>query len=265
MTDRDNSGGATPAQADGRRSASVRRSVRQADGRRSASVRRETAETRIAVVLDLDGGAEQRRGGEASPDPTRAEEASAETRREEAPRGQTHGEDAPAITVNTGIGFLDHMLHALAFHAGWALELHCDGDLEIDDHHTVEDTGLALGRALAQAVGARRGGIARFGSAHAPLDEALARAVVDVSGRPFFAGELWLVRERVGSLSCEMVPHFFHSFAQAAGLTLHVDVLRGANDHHRIEASFKALALALREALAPAGDAGRVPSTKGVL
>ena len=104
----------------------------------------------------------------------------------------------------------------------------------------------------------------RFGHCYAPLDEALARAVVDVSGRPLFAGELGLQRERVGALSCEMVPHFFQSFAQAAGLTLHVDVLRGANDHHRIEAAFKALALALRAALARTGS-DDVPSTKGVL
>ena len=196
------------------------------DAARGARVRRETGETRVGVRLDLDG------------------------------RG--------AIRVNTGIGFFDHMLHALAFHAGWGLELTCEGDLEVDDHHTVEDTGLALGQSVARALGDGRGGIARFGHAYAPLDEALARAVVDVSGRPSFAGELGLQRERVGGLSCEMVPHFFHSFAQAAGLTLHVDVIRGANDHHRIEACFKATALALRVALASTGERG-VPSTKGVL
>ena len=175
------------------------------------------------------------------------------------------GLDGPSrVRAETGIGFFDHMLHALGFHAGWALELSCDGDLDVDDHHTVEDVGLALGQAVARAVGERREGIVRFGHCHAPLDEALARAVVDVSGRPFFAGELGLKRERVGALSCEMVPHFFHSFAQAAGLTLHVDVLRGANDHHRIEAAFKALALALKAALSRTG-ADDVPSTKGVL
>ena len=173
--------------------------------------------------------------------------------------------DGPGqVRARTGIGFFDHMLHALGFHAGWALELSCDGDLDVDDHHTVEDVGLALGEAVARAVGERREGIVRFGHCYAPLDEALARAVVDVSGRPFFAGELGLQRERVGALSCEMVPHFFHSFAQGAGFTLHVDVLRGANDHHRIEAAFKALALALKAALAPRGS-NEVPSTKGVL
>ncbi len=173
--------------------------------------------------------------------------------------------DGPGqVSARTGIGFFDHMLHALGFHAGWALDLSCDGDLDVDDHHTVEDVGLALGEAVARAVGERREGIVRFGHCYAPLDEALARAVVDVSGRPFFAGELDLQRERVGALSCEMVPHFLHSFAQAAGITLHVDVIRGANDHHRIEASFKALALALRTALARSGS-DEVPSTKGVL
>ncbi len=205
------------------------------DAVRSAEVSRETGETKVEVRLGLDG----RSGG-----------------RQDA---------GAAVEVSTGIGFLDHMLHALAFHAGWSLELKCEGDLEVDDHHTVEDTGLALGQAVARALGERRAGIVRFGHAYAPLDEALARAVVDVSGRPFFAGELGLRRERVGALSCEMVPHFFHSFAQAAGLTLHVDVIRGANDHHRIEAAFKAVALALRGALAQTGGGDGVPSTKGVL
>ena len=200
---------------------------------RTARVSCETGETKVEVRLDLDG------------------------------RDKALPDDAAAIEVRTGIGFFDHMLHALAFHGGWELELRCDGDLDIDDHHTVEDTGLALGQAVAHALGDRKG-IARFGHCYAPLDEALARAVVDISGRPFFAGELDLRRERVGALSCEMVPHFFHSFAQAAALTLHVDVIRGANDHHRIEACFKAVALALRAALAPAGG-DRVPSTKGVL
>jgi len=209
------------------------------DSIRSAEVSRETGETKVEVRLDLDGREAVRAGG--------------------------RQDDAAAIEVSTGIGFFDHMLHALAFHAGWSLELNCEGDLEVDDHHTVEDTGLALGQAVARALGDRRGGIVRFGHAYAPLDEALARAVVDVSGRPFFAGDLGLRRERVGALSCEMVPHFFHSFAQTAGLTLHVDVIRGGNDHHRIEAAFKAVALALRGAVARTGDGGGVPSTKGVL
>ncbi len=194
-------------------------------GRRWARVTSETHETDVEVLLDLDG-----------------------------PR---HAEN------QTGVAFFDHMLDQLGFHAGWFLSVSCSGDTDVDDHHTVEDVGLALGSALADALG-KGVTCARFGSAYAPLDEALARVVVDVSGRPFFAGELGLRRDRVGALSCDMVPHFFHSFAQRSNLTIHVDVLRGANDHHRIEAAFKALALALRAALA-AGESEDVPSTKGVL
>ncbi len=166
------------------------------------------------------------------------------------------------IEIRTGVGFLDHMLSALAFHAGWDLALACKGDLVVDDHHTVEDVALGLGEAVRQALG-DLSGVARFGAAHAPLDDALARAVADVSGRPFFAGELGLVRDRLGDLSCENIPHFFRSFAQTARLTLHVDVLRGANDHHRAEAAFKALALALKSAFQPTGQGLR--STKGTL
>ena len=219
-------------------------------GARAARVLRDTGETRVRVALDLDAAG-------AAPAPASA---GAE------PDGRPTSMPGPdrALRISTGIGFFDHMLHALAFHAGWALDLECDGDTEVDDHHTVEDTGLALGQAVARAVGDDRQGIVRFGHSFAPLDEALARAVVDLSGRPFFAGDLDLRRERVGAMSCEMVPHFFHSFAQGAGLTLHVDLIRGANDHHRIEAAFKAAALALRAALARDGS-GRVPSTKGVL
>lgn len=165
--------------------------------------------------------------------------------------------------VDSGIGFLDHLLTALACHAGFDLALACAGDLHVDDHHTVEDCALALGSALDQALG-ERGGIARFGSAYAPLDEALARAVVDLSGRPFAAIDLGLRRERLGALSCEMIPHLLASLATSARATLHVDVLRGANDHHRAEAACKASALALRMAVALRG-AGEVPSTKGVL
>ena len=194
-------------------------------GKRSASVRRETKETRIQVDLVIDGARE--------------------------------------IEVETGVGFLDHMLNALAFHSGWDLRIKVDGDLHVDDHHTVEDTALSLGQALKEALG-DRSGIARYGSAYAPLDEALSRAVVDVSGRPYCVAELALRREQVGDLSCENVPHFFASFAQTSGLTLHVDVIRGANDHHRIEAAFKSVALALKAALART-SAEDVPSTKGVL
>ncbi len=165
-------------------------------------------------------------------------------------------------TCRTGIGFLDHMLEALCKHAGFDAELSCTGDLSVDDHHTAEDCALALGQALDRALG-DRAGIARFGSAYAPLDEALARAVIDFSGRPLAVVDLGLTRDAIGGLACENVVHVFVSLAAAARATIHVDVLRGANDHHRAEAAFKALALALREAKARTG--GDVPSTKGVL
>ncbi|HET6521933.1 MAG TPA: imidazoleglycerol-phosphate dehydratase HisB [Geminicoccaceae bacterium] len=166
--------------------------------------------------------------------------------------------------VATGIGFLDHMLTALARHGRFDLSLTCEGDLQVDDHHTAEDCALALGQAFDRALGERRG-IARFGHAYAPLDEALARAVVDLSGRPCAVVDLGLTREALGDLACENVPHVFASLAMAARAALHVDVLRGANDHHRAEAAFKALALALRQAVRREGPADTVPSTKGVL
>ncbi|MBT8203311.1 MAG: imidazoleglycerol-phosphate dehydratase HisB [Acidimicrobiia bacterium] len=192
---------------------------------RSAQIKRTTGETEITVDLDLDGS------------------------------GRSE--------IDTGVGFLDHLLSALTRHGRLDLTLTCRGDLEIDDHHTVEDCGLALGAAISEALGERRG-IARFGSAYAPLDEALARAVVDVSGRGGAYVDLALQRESIGALSTENIPHFVDSLARNAGLTIHLDVLKGANDHHRAEAAFKALALALRQALAVTGT-DDVPSTKGVI
>jgi imidazoleglycerol phosphate dehydratase HisB len=165
--------------------------------------------------------------------------------------------------VRTGIGFLDHLVSALARHARIDVSLSCEGDLEVDDHHTAEDCALALGTAIDQALGARRG-FARFGHAYAPLDEALARAVVDFSGRPCSVVELGLRREAIGGLACENVTHLIVSLATTLRASVHVDVLRGDNDHHRAEAAFKALALALRMAVAETGDE-RVPSTKGAL
>lgn len=167
-----------------------------------------------------------------------------------------------ASTVSTGIGFLDHLLTALAKHARFDLVLTAEGDLVVDDHHTAEDCALALGMALDQALGERRG-IARFGDAHVPLDEALARAVVDLSGRPWPQIDLQLRREALGGLACENVEHVLISLAMAARMALHVDVLRGRNDHHKAEAAFKAVARALRAAVA--ADGTDVPSTKGVL
>ena len=165
--------------------------------------------------------------------------------------------------IQTGIGFLDHMLICLTKHARFDLHLRCKGDLEIDDHHTAEDCALALGQALDQALGDRVG-IARFAHAYAPLDEALARAVVDFSGRPSATVDLGLKRERIGKLACENIGHVFISLAMASRTTLHVDVIRGENDHHRAEAAFKAMALALRQAIMRDGS-DQIPSTKGVL
>jgi imidazoleglycerol phosphate dehydratase HisB len=165
--------------------------------------------------------------------------------------------------VRTGIGFLDHMLTSLVLHAGIDVSLQCDGDLQVDDHHSVEDCALALGESVDRALG-DRAGIARFGFAYAPLDEALARAVIDLSGRPAAFIEVSLRRERLGTLSCENVSHFFRSLATAMRATLHLDVLRGENDHHKTEACFKALALSLKAAIARQ-PSHVVPSTKGVL
>ncbi|GMQ81117.1 MAG: imidazoleglycerol-phosphate dehydratase HisB [Rhodothermia bacterium] len=165
--------------------------------------------------------------------------------------------------ISTGIGFLDHMLVAFSLHARIDLSISCKGDLEVDDHHTVEDCGIVLGKAIARALGDRTG-IVRFGYAYAALDEALARVVVDISGRPSADVNLGLTREKIGALSCENIPHFFRSVALSAGITLHLDVLKGENDHHRAEAAFKAFALAMREATGRSGY-GDIPSTKGTL
>jgi imidazoleglycerol-phosphate dehydratase len=183
--------------------------------------------------------------------------------RETAVRVQIELDGSGAADVRTGIGFLDHLLTALARHARFDLTLSCEGDLAVDDHHTAEDSALVLGQALDRALGERRG-INRFGWAFAPLDEALARAVVDCSGRPFAAVQVGLKREAIGALACENVGHVLQSLAMAARITLHVDVERGENDHHRAEAAFKAVALALCQAVALSGF-DDVPSTKGTL
>ncbi len=192
---------------------------------RRAVITRKTHETNVRVEINLDGSGQAR--------------------------------------IGTGIGFLDHMLGALARHASFDLEISCSGDLVVDDHHTAEDCALALGAAIDGALGDRRG-FSRFGSAYAPLDESLARAVVDISGRPFAVTDLGLRRESLGDLSCENIPHFVRSLSATLRASIHLDVLRGDNDHHRAEAAFKALALALRAALQRT-DAHDVPSTKGVL
>ena len=192
---------------------------------RTASITRTTSETNVTASVNLDG------------------------------RGDA--------AVSTGIGFLDHLLTSLSRHSRIDISLTCEGDLDVDDHHSAEDCALALGQAIDLALGERRG-FARFGHAYAPLDEALARAVVDVSGRPCAVVDLGLRREAIGGLACENIPHVIMSLATALRGAIHVDVLRGQNDHHRAEAAFKALALALRAAVARTEDAS-VPSTKGVL
>lgn len=171
-------------------------------------------------------------------------------------------EGTGSAAIKTGIPFLDHMLTAFAKHSRIDLELSCNGDLEVDDHHSVEDCAIVLGSSLARALGEKRG-IRRFGYAYAPLDEALVRCVIDLSGRSFCNVELGLTRETIGLLSLENIPHFFHSFAASANLTLHIDLLRGTNDHHKIEAAFKSLALSLREAVTL--DGTDIASTKGTL
>ncbi len=164
--------------------------------------------------------------------------------------------------VSTGIGFFDHMLTALAKHSRIDLTVQCRGDLETGTHHTTEDVALAIGTALDQALEDRRG-ITRFGYAYAPLDEALVRVVLDLSGRPSPVIDLGLRREMIGTMPSEDIVHVMKSFAIAGRMSLHVDVLRGENDHHRAEAAFKALALALRAAVTR--DGASIPSTKGVL
>ncbi|KAF8476966.1 Imidazoleglycerol-phosphate dehydratase-domain-containing protein [Kalaharituber pfeilii] len=228
---------------------------------RTAVINRTTNETKIQVALSLDGG---------SLSSLLASSSSSDTASTPAPidptttaHHATQSSSTQQISINTGIGFLDHMLHALAKHGGWSLHLTCQGDLYIDDHHTSEDTALALGTAFLTALGPLRG-LKRFGSAYAPLDEALSRAVVDLSNRPHASISLGLKREKIGALSTEMLSHVLSSFAEAARITLHVDVLKGENDHHRAESAFKALALALKEAITRTGGE-EVPSTKGVL
>lgn len=193
-----------------------------ADAPRRASVRRDTKETKIRVDIDLDRVAEPQ--------------------------------------VSTGLPFFDHMLEQIGKHGGFALVISAEGDLHIDEHHTVEDTGLALGQALRETLGDKRG-IGRYGFT-LPMDEALASAALDFSGRPYFVFDGAFRRERVGDLPTELVPHFFRSLCDAAGLNLNLKV-QGENDHHQIEACFKALARALRQAIRREG--AELPSTKGTL
>lgn len=193
---------------------------------RTAAVDQATRETRVRVKLDLDGSGERK--------------------------------------VKTGIGYLDHMLEQLAFHGLMDLELTCEGDLHVDSHHTVEDVGLAIGKAIDQALG-DRSGIRRYGYAYIPMDETLARVVLDFSGRPEFHFQGAFNHDRIGELETQMVPHFFKSLALASRMTLHMDVLRGENDHHKAEALFKGLARALSDSIVREPRRREVSSTKGKL
>jgi imidazoleglycerol phosphate dehydratase HisB len=164
--------------------------------------------------------------------------------------------------VKTGLGFLDHMLTTLTKHGRFDLALVATGDTEVDDHHTVEDCSIVLGRALDEALGDRNG-ISRFGYAYAPLDESLSRAVIDLSGRPWPEISIDFSRDSIGEVATENLVHFLRSFAIEGRMALHVDLLRGDNDHHKAESAFKAVAMALRSAIS--ADGAGVPSTKGTL
>ena len=166
--------------------------------------------------------------------------------------------------VSTGIPFLDHMLELFARHGLFDLEVECRGDLDIDDHHSVEDIAITLGQAVAQALGDKQG-IARYGSALVPMDEALCRAVVDLSGRFYLVYEVETRRQQIGNFSVELAEHFWRSFAEAARCNLHLDCLRGRNTHHILEGTFKAAARALRQAVERDPRVVGVPSTKGIL
>ena len=170
-----------------------------------------------------------------------------------------------AYDVSTGIGFLDHMVEQFSRHSLIDVTLKVDGDLHIDQHHTTEDSALALGQALADALG-DKGGIGRYGEAHSPMDETLSRVVLDISGRPYLVWKVRFTQEKLGEWDTELIEHWFHSVAQTAGLTLHVQQLYGTNNHHICESVYKGFARAMRQAVeldARKGDA--VPSTKGLL
>ena len=193
---------------------------------RRAEVRRATSETQIEVVLVLDGSG--------------------------------------TAEVSTGLGFLDHMLQLFAYHGRFDLTVKARGDLDVDGHHTVEDIGLALGQALKEAVGDKRG-IRRYGSCLLPMDEALALISLDLSGRPHLEQDLDLAGVRIGTFEADLVSHFFQSLVNQSGMTLHIRMLSGTDPHHIVEAVFKGLARALAEACERHGRDDAVPSTKGTL
>ena len=194
---------------------------------RTADVRRDTKETQIRVQLDLDG--------------------------------------TGRATVSTGVGFFDHMLESFARHGGFDIQIETKGDLHIDMHHTVEDTGIVLGQAFAEALDGLKG-IRRFGHAYIPMDETLTRCAIDLSNRPYLIWRVSFVRPKVGDMDTELFKEFHHAFAMNAGACLHLETLYGENSHHIAESGFKALARALRDAVElDPKTLGQAPSTKGVL
>jgi imidazoleglycerol-phosphate dehydratase len=167
--------------------------------------------------------------------------------------------------VSTGIGFLDHMIEQFSRHSLIDVTLKVKGDLHVDQHHTTEDSALALGQAIAEALG-DKGGIGRYGSAYSPMDETLVRVALDISGRPYFVWNLKFTQEKLGELDTELVEHWFHSIAQTLGITLHIELLYGQNNHHICEAAFKGFARAMRQAVElDPRKGGAIPSTKGQL
>ncbi len=191
-----------------------------------AKVKRKTKETNISVAVELNGTGKSK--------------------------------------ISTGIGFLDHMLDLFTKHGMFNIELTCNGDLHVDDHHTTEDVGIALGQAFAEALG-NKAGITRYGHAYVPMDESLARCVVDLSGRSALVFNADFKRKTVGDLSTEMIEHFFRSFAENVKANVHIEIVYGSNTHHRIEAMFKAFARAMRIACEPDPRVKGVLSTKGKL
>jgi imidazoleglycerol-phosphate dehydratase len=207
--------------------ASALTKVASANGGRCASVERNTTETQISVTIDLDGTGK--------------------------------------YSVDTGIGFLDHMLEQLSRHSLIDLTVQARGDLHIDFHHTTEDTGIAIGEAFAKALGDRKG-INRYGHMYIPMDETLTRVALDLSNRPYLIWKVDFSRDKLGTMDTELFKEWFQAFAQAAGCTLHIETLYGTNSHHIVETCYKGLARALKIAIAPdPRQAGVVPSTKGVL
>ncbi|GAB4229012.1 MAG: imidazoleglycerol-phosphate dehydratase HisB [Methyloligellaceae bacterium] len=194
---------------------------------RQASIERQTNETKISVTVNLDG--------------------------------------TGSADIATGIGFLDHMLEQLARHSLIDIMLRAQGDLHVDQHHTTEDSGIALGQAVAQALGEKTG-ITRYASVYLPMDEALTRVALDVSGRPYLVWNVRFTRPKIGEMDTELFQEWFQAFVQHAGLTCHVENLYGANNHHIVESCYKGLARALGQAVSiDPRQAGRVPSTKGAL